>query len=113
MNIQEIIKSAQEETSGEVHSFEVAAWSTDEKPFIIHHRSFTLADVTWIEQQSGGVKSKSLIYTIIRKALTPEGKKLFTIADFNFLSKGVKSHVMIGIVNEMNKADMGVDYEKE
>lgn len=113
MNIQEIITNAQVGTETQVFKFDVKAWSTDEKPFTIHHRPFTIADVSWVEKQSKGVKSDSLVYTVIRKALDSEGKKIFTLADHNFLRRSVKSNIIVGIVNKLNEIDLQDDYAKE
>lgn len=116
MNIQEQIKLAMDENTLDkdtLMSFEVPEWATKDKPFIIYHKPFTLADVSYVEKMSGESKAKSLAHTIIRKALTEEGKKIFTLKDLNFLTNSIRSQTAVDIVNSLNAGEKDVDYSQE
>lgn len=114
MNIREKIKAAIEENeSDSLFSFEVPEWSTETEPFIIYHRSFTLDDLSYVDRMSRNDKAKSLAYTVLRKALDENGKKIFSLKDLLFITKSVKSEIIVNIVNNMNKHESGIDYSQE
>ena len=99
----EIIQVVQDKKESEFLELTVDDWSTEEKEFKMYITSFTIADLSYVDRMSTGDKSRSLVYTIIRKALKADGTKMFTVGDFNKLINGVKSSTIAQIVMEMNR----------
>lgn len=88
-----------------IMSFNVDEWGSEEEPFIIYHKPFTLADVSHISKMASDDKAKTLAHTVIRKSLNADGTKMFTLKDLNFLLVSVRSHTMVDIVNKLNEAE--------
>lgn len=90
--------------SGDLLSIHVDEWDKE-----VYFRPFTLDDNDWIQKKSGGQDGAFIAYFLIRKSLTEDGKKLFTVADKIPLMKSCDSELLTRLMLEMKGEQ--VDYE--
>lgn len=100
-----ILKNAKEhfknKLNGELHKVAVEEWKQD----VFYKGTYSFATESKIMQlQQEGKVAEALVESILQKALTPEGKRMFTEFDKQTLMHDVDPAVLIKIASAINKA---------
>lgn len=86
---------------GELLKMTVSEWEID----IYYKPAYSFAtEAKIIQMQQAGKTVEALVESIIQKALTPEGKKMFNAADKMSLMNEVDPAVILRVATQLNNA---------
>jgi hypothetical protein len=92
-------KHYREQLAGELKSIEVPEWDTT-----IYYKTLSnfVEEQKVIELHNKGELVAALVETLIQKALTAEGKKMFSNGDRDVLMREVDPNIIIRVCTEIN-----------
>lgn len=84
---------------------EVREWMIEGKPLKIYYKPITVVEQRHIYKLIKKDDVAFLVETLLVRALDSDGKRLFTLADKDFLLKKASYYVISDIVNQMLEKD--------